>query len=187
MSILDGLSKDDGEIEGASKYAFAVIESYLEQNPLAPRVQAAIDGLKDGLPLSSVLRVTDEECGALFDQACRDIQFGEIKRARDALLLLHVLQPLEARFVYVLGTTFQISGDPATAGKLYIQFLARDATNPDGYLRLGECFLSNKEYDMARDTFQLAIEHASHGSSPDKVRTHARRMIELIETERDGG
>lgn len=186
MSILDGLPRSEDEIIEASHYSRIVVDAFLAGNTVPPTVQTAFALMKKGVPLSTLLDITDKECDALFVQACRDVQFGEIERARQSLMMLHLMQPLESKIVYVLAAGYQVQGDYATAGKLYVHALARDATNPDGYLRLGECFLANKEFDMALNTFERARDLAHHGSAPDKARATAQHLIALTQSQRDG-
>ena len=185
MSILDGLPKSAAEYEAAGAVAEPMIKAALEKLNLSERAKSAIDLVKQGLSLANVLGITEKERDALFLLACRTFQFGEIAKARDILINLHVLEPLDARVLYVLASTYQAEGNVNAAGKLYVHFLALDATNTDGFLRLGECFLANKEFQQAIDTFKIALGQAEQTGNAKSV-AYAKQMIELSESQRKG-
>ena len=84
---------------------------------------------------------------------------------------------------HALAATFQAQDAWPTAGKLYVHFLALDATNPDGYLRLGECFLAAREIEEARTCFENARRLAADGHGRPGVLAHAICMLDAARSQ----
>gem|GEM_PF-1940827 len=186
MSILDGMPENAEQMKAAIDFANPIIEKALADLNLGEKAKDIIDLMKEGVPLKAILNITDNERDALFLQACRSMQFGEREKARQALVMLHLLDPLDARVLYVLGGTYQAENNLKAAAQFYVHFLALDATNADGYMRLGECFLASKEYDMAEDTFKIALSNATKNGASEKTIAYARQMIDVVKSQRAG-
>ena len=186
MSILDGMPTSMEEFQAANEWAAPMIEKALAKLNITPEAKTIIDLMKDGVPLKSILNISDGERDALFLAACRAFQFGEIAKARDTLVQLYLLDNLDTRVLYVLASTYKAEGNISTAAKFYLHFLALDATNPDGYLRLGECFLAAKEYEQAEETFKIALKQGNENGAPEATLAYARQMIEATKSQRAG-
>ena len=161
MSILDGPFKDQAALEGAVEFAQRVVESALPN--LDEDTRRIIEATRDGRSLGDVLGITREQKAALLDLGCRLIQVGQLDKATDALLRLNQLDPLEERAMYALGVICQTRGELNKAAQMYLQFLALDATNPMGYLRLGECLVAAGEFDEAYAAIITAHDFAQEG------------------------
>lgn len=178
-SILDGMPSNPAELNEALKFANPLIEQVLEKMELTERQRDAIELMKEGLSLADILGFTKQHRDAMLVQGARLLQSGDVKKARDAFTTLYQLEPMDERVIYMLANTHQVDGDFETAGKLYITFLALDATNPEGYLRLGECFLGAKEYSNAQDTFEIAMNTARR-QNDEKAAAHAEKMLAVV-------
>lgn len=176
MSILDGMPSNEAELKRALELANPMVDQILEKMQLTEPQREAIELMKQGLSLADILGISKQHRDALLVQGIRLLQAGEVKKARDALTTLYQLEPMDARTIYALANTYQLEGDYATAGKLYVTFLALDATNPEGYLRLGECFLGAKEYSNAQDTFEIA-RNTARRQNDEKCAVYAERML----------
>jgi tetratricopeptide (TPR) repeat protein len=143
-----------------------------------PRVNDILELMREGLSLGDVLGIKKEHRDALLTQALGLIKVGEIDKARDALVMLYQLEPMDERSSYALASTYQLQGDFETAGKLYVLFIALDATNPEGHLRLAECFLGAKEFKNAIDTFEMARDLAKDAGDTANVE-YADKMISI--------
>lgn len=179
MSILDSMFGDRKAMEGAIEFAQRMVADALPN--LDERTRQIIEATSDGSSLGAVLGVTKEQKQALLDTGCRLIQVGDLAKASDVLLRLAQLDPLEERAHYALGVICQMRGQLPQAAQLYIQFLALDATNPMGYLRLGECLLAAKEFSEARAAFQTARDLAAAGKGQPGDKDEAERMLSLPE------
>jgi tetratricopeptide (TPR) repeat protein len=184
MSILDGLPSTEAELKGAMEFAAPIVEKMLGGMDLNPRQRSVLELLKEGLSLADILQISKPERDAMFVKACRQIQAGDIAKARDALMTLYQLEPLDARVLYALAVTYQTDGKYDVAGKLYIQFLALDATNAEGYLRLGECFMAAREYDNARESLEIAKSECERGNGNSTAAELATRMLALLAKQR---
>ncbi|WP_375453309.1 tetratricopeptide repeat protein [uncultured Methylobacterium sp.] len=156
-----------------------IVEHVLGLATMSPRARSIIDAMKGGLSLADIAKISKEERDALLVQGIRQMQSGDVAGAQNTLTTLHYLEPLDERVIYALATTYQTQGNYAAAGKLYVTFVALDATNPDGYLRLGECFLAATEFDRARACFEVGKGEARDAGRLDLV-AHADRMLALI-------
>lgn len=177
MAILDGMPRNQAELRAALEFAAPILDKTVSELNLPERVQSILELMQEGLSLADIYGITKQQRDALLAQAGRFIQLGELGKARDTLTVLYQLEPLDERASYALATTYQLQGDFATAGKLYVQFLALDATNPEGHARLGECFLGAKEYDDAESSFSIAQNFAKSAGDA-ACAAYAAKMLE---------
>lgn len=178
MSILDGMPRTEADMKQIVGGSSTIIDEFLSKAELSPRAQSIVDHLKDGLSLADILKISKEERDALLVQGIRQMQSRDVAGAQTTLTMLHRLEPLDERVIYALATTYQAQEDYAVAGKLYVTFLALDATNAEGYLRLGECFLGNRETEQAYACFEVGKGEAASAGRADLV-AYADRMIAL--------
>lgn len=179
MSILDGQFSSREQMEGSLAFAQTMLAEALPN--LDKRSRDLIEATQDGSSLGDVLGITKEQKQAILDLGCRLIQAGDLDKATDALLQLSFLDPLEERAMYAMGVICQLRGDLRKAAQMYMQFLALDATNPMGYLRLGECLMAAREYGEARSAFEMAKDLAADGKGQPGNREEAERMLSLPE------
>lgn len=183
MSILDGFPKNEQEFNEVLRLASKIVEPAFATAKLNARDSSIFDLLKEGLSFADICQITKEERDALLARGCQQLQVGDVQAAQDTLTMLIQLEPSDERVIYALAATFQAQANYPTAGKLYVQFLSLDATNPDGYLRLGECFLANREQDGARACFETAKILLGRGKGrPDRI-AYADRMIKVLEAQ----
>lgn len=178
MSILDGMPNNEAELKAAMEFAAPILDKTMAELKFPERAASVMELLKEGLSLGDIMGLKKEHRDALLVQAGRLLKAGEIAKARDALIVLYQLEPLDERTIYMLATTYQIEGDLTAAGKLYVVFLALDATNPEGHLRLGECFLSAKEFENAEQSFSMAKTFAKSAGDA-QCAAHADKMLEI--------
>lgn len=178
MSILDGMISNQADLDAALVKAAPMAAEMFSKLQLNERTRSAIDLMNEGLSLGDIVGIKKDHRDALLVTAGRLMQAGDLAKAKDTLMMLHIIEPLDERSLYMLAAVSQLQGDFATAAKLYIQFLALDATNPEGYLRLGECLLGAQEFKEARDTFETAREMARAAGNVKAAET-ATRMMDL--------
>jgi tetratricopeptide (TPR) repeat protein len=185
MSILDGPFTDKETMQGAIAFAQTMTREMLPD--LDEDTRRIIELTADGSSLGDALGITKEQKAALLDMGCRLIQVQQLEKATDVLMRLNQLDPLEERAMYALGVVCQMRGEWHKAAQMYLQFLALDATNPIGYLRLGECLLAAKEFAEAHAAFSTAKEFAEEGKGQPGNAEEARRMLEIPEIAAAGG
>jgi len=181
MSIIDGAVKKPEDVFAAMKDYDSLLERTLDRANPTPMQLEVIKLIKDGFSLADIFDITQEQRDSLFAQACKMMHVGDIKRARAFLIALLEIEPRDWRVVYVLGGTFQAEGKYAAAAKIYLYFISRDATNPEGYLRLGECFLAAREYENAKAMFAGAHVQAEQGYGGPQTAAYAWRKIEEVD------
>ena len=177
MSILDGPFTDGNVLQGGMEYAMRVIALTAPQ--LDDDTRRIFELTRDGSTIGDALGVTKEQKTAMLDLGCRLIQAGQMDKAADILLRLTQLDPLEERAHYALGVICQTRGELHKAAQLYLLFLALDATNPMGYLRLGECLLAAKEYREAHSAFNAARKFAEEGKGQPGNLEEALKMLDV--------
>jgi tetratricopeptide (TPR) repeat protein len=181
MSILDGLPKSAEEMRAAFTGGAEALRALAASDELSPKMRSILDELNDGQSMADIMGITKEERDAMLLQGFRLLQGGNAAAAQDLLTTLHNLEPLDERVIYALGAAFQAQEDYAQAGRLYLLFLSLDATNPEGYLRLAECFMGNGETEQAAACFEVAkIEAGRRAPRPD-LAAYADRMLAAIE------
>ena len=183
MSILDGMPSSTEELMATFQTAGALVNQILGELKLEPKEQSVIDLMNNGHSLATIFDITKQERDALFVKGCRLIQIGQTKRARDFLTVLYQLEPLDERVIYALASTFQIEGDMSRAAKLYIFFLALDASNAEGWLRLGECLKAAEENDQALECFQIAHNECARGNGSERAANYAAKTIADIQSQ----
>jgi cytochrome c-type biogenesis protein CcmH/NrfG len=176
MSILDGLPTSELQFKEAVKLAGPMMDRMLDELKVSTKQQNVIDLMMKGVSLADIYGLTKEQREALFLKGCRMIQVGQTKKARDWLAVMFQLDPLDKRVIYALALTFQIEGNVSKAAKLFIYFLGLDPTNPEGYLRLGECFLVAGEHENAHGSFEFAKILCGRGHGNARVAALADKM-----------
>jgi tetratricopeptide (TPR) repeat protein len=180
MSILDGMfSKDAADC--ANLLLKPVSDIVAANMSLTSQQKKALEAVEKGVPLAAVLNIDRKQRDAMFIRGCDLFKAGQFEPARDLLTLLLALQPTDARVIYALALTYQVVGEIEAAAKLLIFFIALDATNPDGHLRLGECLLAAKEYEEAGACFRTAARLCANGHGTQSSREHAARMVHHME------
>lgn len=180
MSILDGMPTEPGDMPAATKMAEDLTAQFLAKAEFTEKQQDIIDLVRRGIFLGEILELTQDHKDALLTHGLGLIQLGEIQKGRDVLTQLFVLDPLEARAVYGIGVSYMLQNQFEGAGKLFLHFLALDATNPEGHLRLGECFLGNQEYDHAADCFDAVKDLVAKGYGTPAAAEHATRLLAVV-------
>ena len=182
-SILDGLPKSEAEMKQAHLGSSILLGEYIAgAKELSPKAKSIFEALGEGLSLADIMKISKQEREALLVQGYRQLQHGDHAGAQNTLTTLYHLEPTDERVVYALAAAYQAQEQYATAGKLYLTFLALDATNPQGYLRLAECFMANREFDEARAHFEAAKVQAAGTKAAAAVSAHADAMLAVIES-----
>lgn len=179
MSILDNPFGDKQTMRAAVERAALIIQETLPHLDEAER--NLIEATSDGSSLADVLGITKEQRQALLDTGIRLIQLGQLDKASDVLMRLTQIDPLEERAMYALGVVCQMRGELQKAAQMYLHFLALDATNPMGYLRLGECLVAAREYDEAYSALDMARQFAAEGKGEPGTLEEALALLEVSE------
>ena len=178
MAILDGLPRDGAEMRQALGMADALVRRLVQQKRLTPGQKRLMDLLNEGVSMAAIAGITRAELDGLLAAGGRQLQAGDHEAAQGTLSGLLSLDPTNEKAAYLLGVSCQAQGAYELAGQFYIQFLAFDATNPQGYLRLGECFAANGEPEGARGCFEAAkLMGADDGKADPAVKAHADAML----------
>ena len=177
MSILDNPFGDAETQKGAMLFAARMTAEALPN--LDEGTRRILELTADGTFLGDALGVTKEQKAAMLDMGCRLIQVGELEKASDVLLRLNQLDPLMEGALYALGVICQTRGELQKAAFMYTQFLALDATNPMGYLRVGECLIQAGEFVEAKATLELARTFAADGKGQPGNLAEAKTLLAL--------
>src|SRR5690606_40771579 len=102
---------------------------------------------------------------ALLQLGCRFMLSNDLEQASNIFLTLALLDPLEERAQYGLGVVEQTRGDLPKAAQFFLQFILLNATDPKGYLRLGECLRGANEKEEAK----RSEEHTSELQSRENL------------------
>jgi tetratricopeptide (TPR) repeat protein len=175
MSILDGAYKSKEEFLDGLTVASAIFGEFVKQNDLED--DEFLNLLQEGLSPSEIFDIPKRHLEALYSYAIQFMANGELQKARDLFTALCQWDYMDERYIYGLATTYQVAGEVKQAAQLYLQFLALDATNAEGYLRLGECLLMASELDEALSAFETAQGEAERGNGNQEAFDYAGRMI----------
>lgn len=133
-----------------------VLETELEKLGVTDR--KVIKKMAKGYTAAQAMGIGQEQLDAFFELARRYMATAQFEKARYLYLYLAQIDPLEARNFYGLAMSYQVIGNYKLAARIYLIFLGMDATNSQGYLRLGECLIAAKEFNEANEAFEMAIK-----------------------------
>jgi Flp pilus assembly protein TadD len=139
-----------------------------------------VRNMMEGLTLAQSMGLTRDDLEVLYAASFRQLTAGNFAGAVDAFGYLVMIDPLHAPNHYCLGVAWQGMGRIAEAEREFVNFLALDATNPDGYLRLGECYLHRGASDLAQEAFELAEAECRNGHGDDITLNEARAKLALV-------
>jgi tetratricopeptide (TPR) repeat protein len=182
MSIIDSPYGSQAEFLAALEVAKPLVEVGLARRNLTPVQRRIIELMREGFSFADIFNISEAERDGVLAVARQLLTVGDFARARAVLFTLLEIEPGDSRVLYALAGCYQGEGKLAAAAQLYTYFLARDATNPQGYLRLGECFYAAKEFVNARDSFRIALIEAERADGSLRTKDYARRMMAEAET-----
>lgn len=177
MGLLDGMPRSAEDYRAGAESAADIMNRYFDRHPETPKVASLRKRLMAGETPAMIAGINGEEIDAILAMGGKFLKAGQMDQAKDWLAFAALLDPYEPRGLYMLGMVFQIEGDLQVAARLYINFIAFDATNPEGFLRLGECLLANGETEAARGCFDMADTLCEKGHGSANARDHAKRML----------
>ena len=177
MGLLDSMPATAEAYKAQFDAATDQMTAYFDRHPGTPAEQAIRAQLQSGLTAGTVLGLTKAHRDVILKQGLTALQVRDVATAREWLMFALTLDPLEERAMYGLGVIAQGEGDLTSAARYFVHFLALDATNPQGFLRLGECFLANDEIEEAQAAFQAAVDLGEAGHGGASALAHARRML----------
>ncbi|MEM8797308.1 MAG: hypothetical protein AAGE61_17240 [Pseudomonadota bacterium] len=177
MSILDMGTHKQEQIVEAIKAAAPIVQEALDKTGLQDK--EFVKMMQQGISPADIIGLTEEELNALFTMGIQFMNAGQVEKARDIFETLTMLNQDDNRFTYALATTHQVDGNFSLAAKLYMMFLAMEATNVEGYLRVSECLMGAKEFDEAIDTCEIAIALVPEYGT-DAQKAHAEGLIATI-------
>lgn len=178
MSILDGFSTVSPKPEILAETIRRGIDA--ARRTMSPDAGELLALMAEGLTLAEITGIGEPHREALFQLGCRLMICDAPDQAEAIFLMLTLLDPLEARAHYGAGMAMQARGNLQGAAQCFLQFLTLDATNPDGYLRLGECLMEAGEIGNARDAFLCARTLAENGHGKKAHIDEVKRQIGLI-------
>jgi tetratricopeptide (TPR) repeat protein len=175
MSILDGMIQSEVDPQALMKAIGPLVESLFDKTGLNRSPYKKL--LDEGLSPAAILGLTKDHRDAIVLQGFRALQAGKVKTARDLFYLLHFIEPLDNRGAYGLGVTYQLQGKVDIAAKLFVQYLALDATCAKGYLRLAECLLTEQELPKAVACLEIAEAESLRGHGDAKTLQSVRKLL----------
>lgn len=144
-----------------------------EDNPI-------LQNMMEGLTGAQAMGLDRGDLDALYTVFFQRLNTGDHVAARDGFAYLVMIDPLHAPNHYCLGVAWQAMGRMADAEPQFVTFLALDATNPVGYLRLGECYQHRGATDLAREAFELAEAECLNGHGDAITLAEARAKLVLL-------
>jgi Flp pilus assembly protein TadD len=155
----------------------AMMDAMISDSETPAGTRRILERVKGGETPAQAMGLSRDDLEVLYAVGFQQITRGELDRAQDSFIRLVGIDPLEARHRYCLSLVRQLKGDLKGAAAGYIQFLALDATNPEGYLRLGEVHLAAGEPERAAEFFVIAATEAAR--RPDGAEAAALAQAQL--------
>lgn len=175
MAILETPYRNAAAMQAACEAMAPLMQDFLDSKAISPRLRSILDLMAEGMNLAQILEISPAHLDALFIEASNYLKTGHVAEAQPLFEVLVRLDPLAARSIYGLALCHELAGDIERAGKLYIQFLALDATHVDGYLRLASCLKAEGNLTEAEACFGTAanLARAGHGTERQAAEAEA--------------
>ena len=148
----------------------------LDDNPIFKRMMEGETG-------AQAMGLSRDELEVLYSLGFGMLSAGDVQKAYDVFFQLVMIDPFEAKNHYCMGVVKQMQGNFKAATEQFVNFLALDATNPQGYLRLGECKLALGQKDVALEAFKIAEIEAARGNGDAETLAEAKGKIALLNME----
>lgn len=145
--------------------------------------QPTVKDMNEGLTQAQSMGLTRDDLNVIYTMGFQKLTGADFKAAEDVFVYLSVIDPLHAPNYYCLGVARQAQGRFDDAEMAIYGFLSMDATNPNGYLRLGECKQSRGDRDGAREAYALAVAECKNGHGDETTLAEARAKLTIAEKE----
>lgn len=165
--------------ETVARTAVEFIETFLEESGL--KGSKLERDMKDGLTPAQSMGLRREDLNVLYTLAFQRLNSGALEDAYNLLAFLVMIDPLHAPNYYCYGVCEQLRGNLEDAEKAFISFLALDATNPVGYIRLGEVYLAKDEKGQAKSLFEVAEAECLKGNGDSITLEEARSKMRIAD------
>jgi len=159
--------------DGAEIALKALAQAGLDKDP---NLRAVLEGQT----IAQVRGLTRADLETIYALGFRFLTGGDTERAEAVFFQLCFIDPLEAKNHYCLGVVRQMKQQWDAAIDDFARFCALDATNPEGYLRIGECLVAKGDRDQARDAFEVALLEARKGHGPKNAADQAERALSVL-------
>lgn len=138
----------------------------------------------DGQTMAQAMGLNRDDLEVIYTLGFNLMVSGKLDQAEDTFITLCMMDMLEAKNHYCLGVTRQLKQNWKMAYDDFVRFLSLDATNPEGYLRAGECMMALGDRDEARDLFELALAEAQAGNGPEHALEQAQKALDQFQMEK---
>lgn len=142
-----------------------------------------VKDLDDGLTRAQSMGLTRDDLDVIYSLGFQKMTGADFKAAEDVFAFLSINDPLHAPNYYCLAVARQAQGKYDEAEMAIYGFLAMDATNPNGYLRLGECRQARGDRGGALEAYKLAEAECRNGHGDAVTLEEARAKRALAEQE----
>ena len=176
MNANSGL--DSKETQDFIKEMVEIWDGFVEESGLG-KDHPIVKGLEEGRTLAQITGLTRDDLDVLYAHGFSLLNKGSYDKAVTIFGNLTMIDPLEGKNHYCLGVALQMMGKHEVARDTFLSFLMLEATNPDGYLRLGESMMALGDRDMAIGAFELAeLEAKREGADPHCL-IEAQQKLEM--------
>lgn len=140
----------------------------------------ALLAVLDGQTIAQVKGLSRDDLEVLYAYAFRFLANGDLRKAEDGFSYLCLIDPLVAKNHYCLGVARQMQEKWDMAVDDFARFCALDATNPEGYLRIGECLTAKGDQVAASQAYNVALREARKGNGPANAVEQVERAIAIL-------
>ncbi len=137
-----------------------------------------------GMTQAQAMGLSREDLDVIYAVAFSKLNAGDAQAAWDGFTYLVMIDPIHAPNYYCLGIACMQLGDWDGAENIMLSFLALDATNPVGYLRLGEIFNKRGDRKRALEAIKLAEAECLAGNGDAVTLAEARSTLALMQMEK---
>jgi type III secretion system low calcium response chaperone LcrH/SycD len=137
-------------------------------------------GLEEGRTLAQIQGLSRDDLEVIYAHGFRLLSQGMRDKAEIVFTQLVMIDPLMARNHYCLGLCHQLAGDPSKALGLFEMAVALDATNPEGLIKMGECYAALNRPEDAADCFRIALAEARKGNGTEDAAARAAARLDSV-------
>lgn len=149
----------------------------------AKEVEALEKMIVDGIPLKESLNISADVLEYLYGEGHRHYMIRKYTEAIRLFQLLHLLDPMDARYAFGIAASYHMLKDYIQAIPWYWVLAKIDDQSPLPPYHLSDCFLKTGEKELALAMLRQVLEKIGDNSNFDQLKERVSRMIMPLEKE----
>lgn len=127
------------------------------------------------------LDITDDQMEAMYSVAYNLFQNKKYEDAARCFSMLSMLNPLEYKYMFGIGSCLQMNENYEAATLYYTIASGLDESQPAPFLHTAECMLATNEKEAARDSLEITLMRAADVPQFAPIKQRAEVMMNNLD------